>query len=138
MKTAIHASRAVLSVAAIACACMGPTSVCAGAADSRSGTSGQARADAAFSNRLDVAGQVGRGNAAFNSGDYAAAFRLFRNVAVLGVPEAHYRLGVMYAEGLGVRKSSRLAQYWLKLAAEQNFPGAAAALMQVQSGATQG
>lgn len=136
MRISTSGSRAVLWLAAISCILSAP--VRAGSPESLPGDSRQELADAAFASRLDVAGQVGKGNAAFNSGDYAEAFRRFRNVAVLGVPEAHYRLGVMYAEGLGVRKSTRLAQYWLKQAAKQNYPGAAEALLLVQSGPSQG
>lgn len=133
MKIPVLASRIFGSLAASACVLATP--VAAAAPDSRPGDYSQDVADAAFSRRLDVAGQLNRGNAAFKSGDYAEAFRLFRNVAVLGVPEAHYRLGMMYADGLGVRKSTRLAQYWLGQAAKQNYPGAAAALLLVQAAA---
>jgi TPR repeat protein len=77
--------------------------------------------------------QYDRAVGAYNRGDYAEAFRLFRNVSVLGEPEAHYRLGLMYAEGLGTRKSLHLAAYWLRLAARQNHPGAAKALTALKS-----
>lgn len=85
-----------------------------------------------FAARLDAEGQLARGNAAFSRGDYAEAFRIFRNIAVLGVPEAHFRLGQMYAAGLGTRKSSRQAEYWLNLAARENVPGATEALASVK------
>lgn len=94
--------------------------------------------EAAFAARLDAAGQLSRGNAALQRGDYAEAFRLFRNIAVLGVPEAHYRLGLMYANGLGVRKSARQAEYWLGLAARENVPGADAALASLKAVAAGG
>lgn len=76
----------------------------------------------------DAANQLRAANAAYASGDYPKALKLFRNIAVLGVPEAHFRLGIMYARGLGTRQSSRQAEYWLALAARENYPGAADAL----------
>ncbi len=79
----------------------------------------------------DGRAQLSRGNAAYARGDHAEAFRLYRNIAVLGIPEAHYRLGLMYKDGVGTRKSVRQAEYWLKLAAEENHPGAAAALSSI-------
>ena len=66
--------------------------------------------------------QLASGNAAYARGDYATAFRAYRNIAVLGIPEAHYMLGVMYREGQGTRKSAKQAEYWLKLAVLAKFP----------------
>ncbi len=77
--------------------------------------------------------QLARGNAAYARGDYAEAFRLYRNIGVLGISEAHYRLGLMYLDGVGTRKSIRQAEYWLKLAASENHPGAAAALSSLRA-----
>lgn len=77
---------------------------------------------------VDAANQLRAANAAYASGDYPKALKLFRNIAVLGVPEAHFRLGIMYARGLGTRQSSRQAEYWLALAVRANYPGAADAL----------
>lgn len=77
---------------------------------------------------LDSQAQLNKGRAAYNRGDYVEAFRLFRNISVFGEPEAFYRMGLMYAEGRGTRKSATLAAHWLKLAAKKNYPGAEAAL----------
>ena len=77
---------------------------------------------------FNTEGQLRSGIAAFNKGNYAEAFRKFRNISTLGVPEAEFRLGLMYAEGLGVQKNPRLAAYWLNQAAQQKFPGARDAL----------
>ncbi|CAB1367347.1 tetratricopeptide repeat protein [Denitratisoma oestradiolicum] len=85
-------------------------------------------ADAGPLVQIDPARQLQAGNAAYARKEYTEALRIFRNIAVLGVPEAHYRLGIMYAEGLGTRKSERQAEYWLKLASRKNYPGAASAL----------
>ncbi len=80
--------------------------------------------------------QLRSGIAAFNKGDYAEAFRKFRNISTLGVPEAEYRLGMMYAEGLGVQKNPRQAAYWLKQAAQQKFPGTSDALASIKPNAS--
>lgn len=85
---------------------------------------------------FNTEGQLRSGIAAFNKGNYAEAFRKFRNISTLGVPEAEYRLGMMYAEGLGVQKNPRLAAYWLKQAAQQKFPGARDALASIKPDAT--
>lgn len=92
-----------------------------------------ARQDAAVSGAIaDGKQQMKKALQAYARGDYAEAFRLFRNVSVLGEAEAHYRLGLMYAEGLGTRRSVSLAAYWLRLAARQDYPGAAEALAALQ------
>lgn len=85
-------------------------------------------ADASPVGQIDPTRQLRAGNAAYGRKEYAEALRIFRNIAVLGVSEAHYRLGIMYAEGLGTRKNERQAEYWLKLASQKNYPGAASAL----------
>ena len=90
-------------------------------------------ASAAISDQFNVAGQLAAGNAAYSRGDYAEAFRLFRNIAVLGVPESHYRLGMMYASGLGTRQSANQAEFWMKSAAESRYPGAAKALSLIRA-----
>lgn len=82
--------------------------------------------------------QLALGNQAYARGEYDAAFRLYRSIAVLGIPEAHYRLGLMYIDGVGTRKSIRQAEYWLNLAAIKNHPGAAEALNSVKTSAAQG
>lgn len=76
----------------------------------------------------DIKEQVSKGLAAFDLGDYQKAFRLLSSASVMGGPEVHYRLGRMYAEGLGVPKNPNRAAYWLRLAAKQNHAGASEAL----------
>lgn len=87
---------------------------------------------------IDFSRQLRTANAAYFSGDYPKALRLFRNIAVLGIPEAHFRLGIMYAKGLGIRQSNNQAEYWLKLAAKENYPGAFDALESLKSGQSDG
>lgn len=77
---------------------------------------------------FDVQEQARRGIAAYHRGDYQEAFRLLSSASAVGGAEVHYRLGVMYAEGLGIPKNPNRASYWLKQAAKQNHPGAMEAL----------
>jgi TPR repeat protein len=72
--------------------------------------------------------QLAEGRAAYLRGDFERAFRVFRNIAVLGITEAHFMLGVMYRDGQGTRKSAKQAEYWFRHAAQQHHPGAAEAL----------
>lgn len=95
--------------------------------------SGPETRNGAVADQFNVAGQLAAGNAAYKRGDYAEAFRIYRNIAVLGVPESHYRLGLMYAGGLGTRQSPNQAEFWMKSAAERNYPGAAEALSLIRA-----
>lgn len=51
-----------------------------------------------------------------------------------GNPDAEYRLGLMYLEGRGVRKSRDKAARWFRRAAEKGHGQAAAALEELESG----
>ncbi len=66
-----------------------------------------------------VAGQFEDATAAYQSGDYATALRLFRPLADQGKADAQYNLGFMYANGLGVGKDFAEAAKWYRLAADQ-------------------
>lgn len=55
----------------------------------------------------------------FRSGDYTAAFSLFRMAADMGYTGAKKYLGVMYEYGEGVQKDLSNAFYWYKTAAEE-------------------
>lgn len=134
MKSSSSSKASVFSCAIVALALSGAAGASAGSGERVRAL--PAAAAPATGDPFNVAAQVKAGNAAYARGDYAEAFRLFRNVAVLGATEAHYRLGVMYANGLGTRKSARQAEYWLKLAARRNFPGAAEALASVRATGT--
>lgn len=111
---------------------------CAASGDGQSVRRNSAAKELAATLEAGGVEQLSRGNAAYARGDYAEAFRLYRNVAVLGIPEAHYRLGLMYLDGVGTRKSVRQAEYWLKLAASESHPGAAAALSALKSNEDRG
>jgi hypothetical protein len=64
-----------------------------------------------------VAGPLEDGEAAYQSGNFAAA-------AARGLTAAEAVLGVMYSRGFGVPKDDELAGDWLRKAAEQNTAAA--------------
>ena len=66
---------------------------------------------------------VEKGIKAYDNRNYGEAFRIFSQVAVIGGPEVHFRLGLMYAEGVGTEKNISKANYWLKSAARLPFFG---------------
>jgi TPR repeat protein len=52
-------------------------------------------------------------------GDYNAVVAELRPLADAGNAEAQCRLGILYAEGVGVRPNDALAASWLRRAADQ-------------------
>ena len=66
-----------------------------------------------------VAGPLKDGMDANDSGDYAAALRLWRPLAEQGHADAQTGLGAMYGMGLGVPQNHAEAVKWYQLAAEQ-------------------
>jgi hypothetical protein len=58
--------------------------------------------------------------AAYRSGDYAAALRVWRRLAEEGDADAQFRLGVMYESGQGVLRNDADAISWYRKAAEQD------------------
>lgn len=69
-----------------------------------------------------TAGSFNDGVAAYKAGDYATAARLWTPHAEQGDAQAQYYLGVMYANGQGVRQDYVQAHMWLNLAAAQGHP----------------
>jgi TPR repeat protein len=59
-----------------------------------------------------------RGLSAFNTGDFAAALRLWRPLAERDDPRAEAGIGFMYHRGLGVPVDDHEAAVWLRRAAE--------------------
>ncbi len=59
------------------------------------------------------------GMAAYESKDYAAALREWQPLADQGLAAAQIRLGLMYANGIGVQKNETEAAKWYTKAAEQ-------------------
>jgi TPR repeat protein len=63
--------------------------------------------------------------AAYNSGDYATAFRLLRPLAEQGDGAAQYKLGFMYERGQGVTQDLVFAHMWYDISAGQHTSNAA-------------
>ncbi len=68
---------------------------------------------------------------AYESSDYRKAYMGFKSLAQDQHVKAQYLLGLLYLEGLGVRKSSERGIDWLKQAAENGSYRAAAELGQI-------
>ena len=60
--------------------------------------------------------------AAYESGDYATALRLWHPLAEQGHPAAQFNLSVMYTNGQGVPKDYAEALKWRRRAAERGYP----------------
>jgi hypothetical protein len=71
------------------------------------------------------AGTLRSADAAYASGDYTRAARLFLDLASLGNPVAQAKLGYMYAQGRGVPQNQYVASMWYRCAAGQGYPPAA-------------
>ncbi len=55
---------------------------------------------------------------AYEKGDHAAAFELYRELAELGQVQAQENLAVMYANGEGIKRNNVLAYAWASIALE--------------------
>jgi uncharacterized protein len=66
-----------------------------------------------------IAGSFEDASAAYNSQDYATAYRLFRSLADAGNVYAQGAVGVMYAKGEGVPQNDAEAVTWYRLAADR-------------------
>jgi TPR repeat protein len=66
-----------------------------------------------------LAGKLGDGVAAYESGDYSKALEILRPLAEDGKRQAQAYVGVMYLEGRGVTKDYAEAMRWLRPAAER-------------------
>jgi uncharacterized protein len=73
------------------------------------------------------------GMEAFRNKDYGKAFREWKAAAEAGQAEAQFDLGVLYAQGKGVRRDLTMAERWYRKAAEQGNAEAAFALGQMYS-----
>ena len=70
--------------------------------------SGAARADA-----------FDKGLAAYKTGNYAEASKIFDSLAANGSEAAQFNLGLMYYNGQGVPKDYKKAAKWYRMAADQ-------------------
>lgn len=59
--------------------------------------------------------------AAYQTGNYREAVRLFRPLAERGDPEAQYYLGYMYEKGQGVAKDHERMRTWYQRSADNNY-----------------
>lgn len=73
------------------------------------------------------------GMAAFRNKDYQAAFKEWKASADAGQAEAQFDLGLLYAQGLGVRRDLSAAADWYRKAADQGNAEAEFALGQMYS-----
>jgi hypothetical protein len=60
-------------------------------------------------------------SAAYERGDYVQGIKLFRQLAAQGHQWAQRRLGLIYAEGIGVPQDYQEAVRWYRLAAAQGY-----------------
>jgi TPR repeat protein len=72
--------------------------------------------------------QFEKGRAAYGSGDYGTALRLWRPLAAEGDAMAQFYMGVLYENGWGITRNYAEAAKWYRLAAEQNNAAAQANL----------
>jgi TPR repeat protein len=73
------------------------------------------------------------GLAAFKNKDYQRAFKEWKAAAEAGEAEAQFDLGVLYAQGFGVRRDLAVAASWYRKAAEQGNSEAQFAMGQMYS-----
>jgi uncharacterized protein len=73
------------------------------------------------------------GLAAFKNKDYQGAYKEWKAAADAGQAEAQFDLGVLYAQGLGVRRDLTEASKWYRKAADQGNAEAEFALGQMYS-----
>lgn len=71
-----------------------------------------------------IAADFASGLDAFDQGEYKKAFAEFKTLAEGGNVRAEYRLGIMYAKGLGVPRDYEPAAMWLRKSAEQGYASA--------------
>jgi TPR repeat protein len=77
--------------------------------------------------------QADAGREAFERGDYATAYSIWKPVAEQGVAAAQHNLGVLYRHGFGVEKDFALALKWFGRAAAQGDADAQFALGELYS-----
>ena len=71
---------------------------------------------------LPVAAQdFGKGEEAYERGDYSTALREWRPLAEQGEAQAQYRLGFLYQFGQGVPQDYERAVMWYRKAADQGY-----------------
>ncbi len=74
----------------------------------------------------ETARPLAEADAAYNTGDYEAALRIWQPLAAQGNASAQSHLGVMYRDGRGVPQDYKQAHTWFSLAAAQGNASALA------------
>lgn len=64
------------------------------------------------------------GLVAYEQGDYATAMREWTSLAGRGMPEAQFKLGLLYSQSLGVEQNMPEALQWFRRAAVQGYAAA--------------
>jgi TonB family protein len=71
-----------------------------------------------------IAADIDDGQAAYDTGDYATALKIWQPIAEQGNARAQNNLGVMFENGKGVAQDTSAAVKWYRLAAAQGYGGA--------------
>ena len=79
----------------------------------------QKAADAGHYHALFWLGRIQEEGWGLEEPNLPKALALYREIAVLGEPDAQYRLGLAYRDGQGVAKDPALAAHWVERAAAQ-------------------
>jgi uncharacterized protein len=82
---------------------------------------------------LPARADVAAGMRAFKNKDYTTAYNEWKAAAAQGQAEAEFDLGVLYAQGRGVRRDLTEAEQWYRKAADQGNAEAEFALGQMYS-----
>jgi TPR repeat protein len=82
---------------------------------------------------VPASADVAAGMRAFQNKDYATAFAEWKAAAEAGSAEGQFDLGVLYAQGRGVKRDLTVAEQWYRKAAEQGNAEAEFALGQMYS-----
>ena len=86
-----------------------------------------------LSGTLPARADTAAGMEAFKNKDYAKAFREWKEAADAGQAAAQFDLGLLYAQGLGVKRDLAEAEQWYRKAADQGNAEAEFALGQMYS-----
>jgi TPR repeat protein len=78
---------------------------------------------------------VVQGISAYQAGNYADAYRIWRPLAERGVARAQFHLGALYYEGRGVARDLGLARRWLERALANGYAPAEVLLARVETDA---
>jgi len=68
--------------------------------------------------------EKGKGDTAYNKGDYARAFTAYQSAAELGEERSQFILANMYMAGEGVQRDPKKYFYWMEQSADNGYPSA--------------